>query len=79
MPTGGLPAGFTPGGAGTTATTANLMPPPQGGGVAMATTTQTTPYSGFDRALKKWGVEMDTTILRDLKWQKAVDGDTQKK
>ncbi len=76
---GGSPlAGFYPGGAGNIAMTANPMPQPLGRGAAMATTTRARPYSGFDEALKKWGLGTDMTVLQDLKWQKEVDGDAQK-
>jgi hypothetical protein len=53
--------------------------PPQGQGVAMrANTTQDPPYSGFDEAMKKWGMGTEASILRDLTWQREVDGDTNK-
>ncbi len=35
-------------------------------------------YSGFEKALKWWGPSGDTTTARDLKWQRDVNGDTQK-
>jgi hypothetical protein len=54
------------------------MPQLQRGGAATDTTTQITPYLGFYKALKKWGLGTDASILRDLRWQKEVDGDAQK-
>jgi hypothetical protein len=75
---GGPLAGFYHSRAGNIATTANPMPQPLGRGPAMATTTRARPYSGFDKALNKWGLGTDTTVLQDLKWQKEVDGDAQK-
>jgi hypothetical protein len=36
------------------------------------------PYSGIDEALKRWGLNGDTTAARDLKWQRDANGDTQK-
>ncbi len=39
---------------------------------------QASPYSGFDEALTKWGLGMDTSVRQDLNWQKDVNGDSQK-
>jgi hypothetical protein len=36
------------------------------------------PYSGFDEVLKRWGPSGDITTTRDLKWQRDVNGNTQK-
>ncbi len=58
-------AGPNPGGQGT-------------GGQAQTATGPIRPYSGFDEALKRWGLSGDTTATRDLKWQRDVNGDTQK-
>jgi hypothetical protein len=44
----------------------------------MATAAQIMPYSGFNEALKKWGMGIEASIVRDLKWQKDVDGNAQK-
>ncbi len=53
--------------------------PPQGQGVAMrANTTQDPPYSGFDEAMKKWGMGTEASILQDLTWQREVDGNANK-
>jgi hypothetical protein len=53
--------------------------PPQGQGLAMrANTTQDPPYLGFDKAMKKWGMGTEASILRDLTWQREVDGNTNK-
>ncbi len=49
-----------------------------GVGAALATATGTSPYSGFDNAIRKWGMETKASIARDLKWQRDVDGDPQK-
>jgi hypothetical protein len=54
------------------------MPQAQPGGPATATTAQIMPYLGFNEALKKWGMGNEVSIVRDLKWQKDVDGNTQK-
>ncbi len=43
----------------------------------MATVTASMPYSGFDEAMKKWGLGTESFILQDLKWQKEVAGDAQ--
>jgi hypothetical protein len=79
----GLPAETTstilpPGRTGTNATTAHPMPQAQPSEPATATTAQIMPYSGFNEALKKWETGNKTSIPRDLKWQKEVDGDVQK-
>ncbi len=42
------------------------------------TVTTSTPYSGFNEAIKKWGLGTESSILQDLKWQKEVAGDAQK-
>ncbi len=78
MPVGSNPAAIPPGRPGANSNTANLIAQMQGGGAAMATATTSTPYSGFNKAIKKWGLGMEVTILRDLKLQKEVDGDVQK-
>ncbi len=44
----------------------------------MVTVTASMPYSGFDEAIKKGGLGTESSILRDLKWQKEVAGDAQK-
>ncbi len=44
-----------------------------------ANTTQDPPYSGFDEAMNKWGMGMEASILRDLTWQREVDGNDNKK
>ncbi len=80
---GGFPAETLPtilplGGTGANATTVHPMPQAQPGGLATATPAQIVPYSGFNKALKKWGIENDRSIVRDLKWQREVDGDAQK-
>jgi hypothetical protein len=49
-----------------------------GVGAALATATGTSPYSEFDNAIQKWGMETKASIARDLKWQRDVDGDPQK-
>jgi hypothetical protein len=43
-----------------------------------ATPAQIVPYPGFNKALKKWGIGNDASIVRDLKWQRDVDGNAQK-
>jgi hypothetical protein len=78
LPAEALPTILPRGGTGTNATTAPLMPQAQPGGPATATPAQITPYSGFNEALKKWGIGNDASIVRDLKWQKDVDGDAKK-
>jgi hypothetical protein len=53
--------------------------PLQGQGVAMrANTTQNPPYSGFDEMMKKWVMGMEASILRDLTWQREVNGGANK-
>jgi hypothetical protein len=53
--------------------------PPQGHEVAMrANTTQDPPYLGFDKAMKKWGMGTEASILQDLTWQREVDGNANK-
>jgi hypothetical protein len=49
-----------------------------GMGVALVTATGTSPYSGFDDAIQKWGMGTKASIARDLKWQCDVDGNPQK-
>jgi hypothetical protein len=49
-----------------------------GVGAALATATETSPYSGFNDAIQKWGMGTKASIARDLKWQCDVDGDPQK-
>ena len=49
-----------------------------GVGAALATATGTSPYSGFDDAIQKQGMGTKASIARDLKWQRDVDGDSQK-
>jgi hypothetical protein len=44
-----------------------------------ATMATIVPYLGFTKALKKWGTEDNASIAWDLKWQKEVDGNAQKK
>jgi hypothetical protein len=44
----------------------------------MAKTAQIMPYSGFNKALKKWGTGNKASLTWDLKWQKEVDGNAQK-
>ena len=48
---------------------------PQLGGPAQMATGSTGPYSAFEEALKRWGPSGDTTAVRDLKWQRDVNGD----
>ncbi len=48
------------------AMTANLRPQPLGRGGATATMVQASPYSGFDKALMKWGLGTDTSVRQDL-------------
>ncbi len=80
MPAETLPTILPPtGGTGANATTVHPMPQAQPGGPAMATPSQIMPYSGFNKALKKWGIGNDVSIVWDLKWQREVDGDVQKK
>jgi hypothetical protein len=78
VPVGGNSAAISPGGPGANPNTANPMAQARGGGAATATVTASTPYSGFDEAIKKWGLGTKSSILQDLKWQKEVDGDAQK-
>ncbi len=47
-------------------------------GAALATATGTSPYSGFNDAIQKWGMGTKASIARDLKWQRDVDGNPQK-
>jgi hypothetical protein len=54
------------------------MPQAQPGGAATATMAQIMPYLGFNEALTKWGVGIEASITRNLKWQKDVNGNTQK-
>ena len=49
-----------------------------GVGAALATATGTSPYSGFNDAIQKWGMGIKASIARDLKWQRDVDGNPQK-
>jgi hypothetical protein len=49
-----------------------------GVGAALATATGTSPYSGFNNAIKKWGMGTKASIARDLKWQHDVGGNPQK-
>ena len=35
-------------------------------------------YSGFNNAIKKWGLLTKASMARDLKWQHEMDGDAQK-
>jgi hypothetical protein len=35
-------------------------------------------YSGFDNAIKKWGLGTEASMARDLNWQREMDGDAQK-
>jgi hypothetical protein len=72
---GGNPAAIPPGGPGAHPNTVNLMAQMQGGS---ATATVTTPYSGFEEAIKKLGLGTESSIAQDLKWQKEVTGDAQK-
>jgi hypothetical protein len=78
VPVGGNPAAIPPGVPGAHPNTANPMAQTRGGGAATATVTASMPYSGFDEAIKKWGLGTESSILRDLKWQKEVAGDAQK-
>jgi len=52
--------------------------PPQAWGPVPMATGPIKPYSGFDEALKRWGPSGDITATRDLRWQRDVNGDTQK-
>ncbi len=65
-------AGPSPGGQGTAITPHHPGLQPQPGGQAQTATGPIRPYSGFDEA------SGDTTATRDLKWQRDVNGDTQK-
>ncbi len=78
LPADTLPTILPPGGMGTNATTVHLMPQAKPRGAATATPAQIMPYSGFNKALKKWGIGNDASIMRDLKWQKDVNGNAQK-
>jgi hypothetical protein len=78
VPVGGNPAAIPLGEPGAHPNTANPNAKTQGGGAARATVTISMPYSGFDEAIKKWGLGTESSILRDLKWQKEVAGDAQK-
>jgi hypothetical protein len=49
-----------------------------GVGAALATATGTSPYSGFNDAIQKWGMGTQASIARVLKWQRDVDGNLQK-
>ena len=69
-------AGPSPGGQGTAITPHHPGLQPQPGGQAQTATGLIRPYSGFDEALKRWGLSGDTTATRDLKWQWDVNGDT---
>jgi hypothetical protein len=51
---------------------------PQSWGQVQTATGPLTPYSGFDEALKRWGPSGDINATRDLRWQRDVNGDTQK-
>jgi hypothetical protein len=75
LPAETLPKILPPGGTGANATTVHLMPQAQPGGPAMATPAQIMCYSGFNKALKKWGMGNEASIVRDLEWQKDVSGD----
>jgi hypothetical protein len=35
-------------------------------------------YSGFEKAIKRWGTGTETALARDLKWQKEVAGNAQR-
>ena len=48
------------------AMTANLRPQLLGRGGAMATMVQASPFSGFDKALTKWGHGTDRSVRQDL-------------
>jgi hypothetical protein len=78
VPVGGNPAAISPGGPGAHPNTANPMAQTREGGAATATVTTSMPYLGFNEAIKKWGLGMESSILRDLKWQKEVARDVQK-
>jgi hypothetical protein len=80
---GGLPAetpptSLPPGGTGANATPVHQMPQAQPGGPVTATMAQIMPYLVFNKALKKWEMGNEASIVWDLKWQKDVDGDMQK-
>ena len=66
------------GGQGTVTTPAHSGVQLQLGGPTQTATGPTGPYSGFKEALKRWGPSGDNTAARDLKWQRDVNGDTQK-
>jgi hypothetical protein len=70
--------GPSPGGQGTAITPHHPGLQPQPGGQAQTATGLIRPYSGFNEALKRRGPSGDTTATRDLKWQRDVNGDTQK-
>jgi hypothetical protein len=71
-------AGPSPGGQGRAITPNHPGLQLQPGGQAQTATGPIRPYSGFDEALKRWEPSGDTTATRDLKWQRDVNGDTQK-
>ena len=50
----------------------------QPGGQAQTASGLIKSYSGFYEVLKRWGPSGDTNATRDLKWQRDVNGDTQK-
>ncbi len=54
------------------------LQPQLGGHQVQTATGPIKPYSGFDEVLKRWGPIGDINATRDLKWQRDVNGDTQK-
>jgi hypothetical protein len=78
LPAETLPTILPPGRTGANATIVHPMPHAQPRGPATATPAQIMPYSGFNKALKKWGMGNEVSIMQDLKWQKDIDGNAQK-
>ncbi len=78
LPAETFPTSLLTGGIGANATPVHPMPQAQPRGPATATTAQIMPYSGFNEALKKWGMGNEASIVRDLKWQKDVNCNMQK-
>ena len=54
------------------------MPQPQPWGPVTTTKAQIMLYLGFNKALKKWGLGKEGSILQGLKWQKDVNRNTKK-
>ena len=54
-----------------------VQPQPRGHQV-QTPTRPNKPYSGFDEAIRRWGPSSERDAPRDLKWQRDINGDTQK-